>query len=105
VSGEIGPTDAFYKSDEEIILLLEKVGMCFVGKQNVHALSDFSLNVHKGEFICILGPSGCGKSTLLSIIAGIYPATEGCVQIEGKPIIGMDWRRAIMFQMPHCIPG
>ena len=104
MSGEISPSDTFYKSDEEIILSLEKVGMCFSGKQNVHALSDFSLNVHKGEFICILGPSGCGKSTLLSIIAGIYPATEGSVQIEGKPIAGMDWHRAIMFQTSTLYP-
>ena len=104
MSGEIGPSDAFYNSDEEIVLSLERVGMCFVGKQNVQALSDFSLDVHKGEFICILGPSGCGKSTLLSIIAGIYPQTEGSVQIEGKPIVGMDWRRAILFQMPTLYP-
>jgi len=105
VSGETSPSGVFYKSDEEIILSLEKVGMCYhQGKQTVHALSDFSLDVHKGEFICILGPSGCGKSTLLSIIAGIFPATEGSVQMEGKPITGMDWHRAIMFQVPALYP-
>jgi len=104
VGEEISPSSAFYKSDEEVILSLEKVGMCYRGKQIVHALSDFSLDIHKGEFICILGPSGCGKSTLLSIIAGMFPASEGSVQMEGKPIAGMDWHRAILFQMPALYP-
>ena len=96
--------ETFYKCDEEVILSLEKVDMYFQGKQNVYVLSNFSLDVHKGEFICILGPSGCGKSTLLSIIAGIFQQTNGSVKINGQPIIGMDWHRAIMFQTPTLYP-
>ena len=104
MSGEINSANTFYKSDNEIILSLEKVEMYFHGKQTVYVLSDFSLDVHKGEFICILGPSGCGKSTLLSVIAGIYPATEGSIKINGQTVTGMDWHRAIMFQTPTLYP-
>lgn len=39
-------------------------------------LSDFSLEVRKGEFITLLGPSGCGKTTLLRIISGFEIAEE-----------------------------
>ena len=38
-------------------------------------LQDISLEVEKGEFICIVGPSGCGKSTLLNLVAGLDKPT------------------------------
>ena len=35
------------------------------------ALDGINLDVHEGDFICLVGPSGCGKSTFLNIIAGL----------------------------------
>jgi putative spermidine/putrescine transport system ATP-binding protein len=49
-------------------------------------LNDFSLEVRGKQFITLLGPSGCGKSTALNIIAGLIPATEGEVWIDGERI-------------------
>jgi NitT/TauT family transport system ATP-binding protein len=60
--------------------------MTFTGRdaaQSVQALDDVSLNVRKGEFVCLLGPSGCGKSTLLSIIGGMLNPTAGSITIGG----------------------
>ncbi len=37
----------------------------------VKAISNFSLDVKEGEFICIIGSSGCGKSTILNILSGL----------------------------------
>src|SRR5262245_56641462 len=37
----------------------------------IHALSEVSLSVRRGEFFSLLGPSGCGKTTLLRLIAGL----------------------------------
>jgi len=48
-----------------------------------YALNNVSVNVEKGELICILGPSGCGKTTLLGIIAGLETANSGKIIING----------------------
>jgi NitT/TauT family transport system ATP-binding protein len=48
------------------------------------ALSDISLAVREGEFLCIVGPSGCGKSTLLKILAGLEKASRGEVHVPSK---------------------
>ncbi|MGL6041374.1 MAG: ATP-binding cassette domain-containing protein, partial [Deefgea sp.] len=50
------------------------------------ALKDISLNVQKGEFVCLLGPSGCGKTTLLRIIAGLESTDHGSIIQTGRDI-------------------
>lgn len=70
----------------------------------VLALKDASLDIKKGEFICVLGPSGCGKSTLLNIIAGFLTPTSGTAEMEGKEITGPDWIRGVVFQQPPLYP-
>lgn len=53
------------------------------GKIPVHALSNVSFEVEKGEFLSIVGPSGSGKSTLLSMIGLLDKPTSGSVYIDG----------------------
>jgi NitT/TauT family transport system ATP-binding protein len=54
--------------------------------QGVLALRDVSLDIRRGEFVCLLGPSGCGKSTLLNIVGGLLSASEGRVEVMGKEV-------------------
>src|SRR6478735_4678025 len=54
----------------------------------VEALQSITLNVHPGEFLCLLGPSGCGKSTLLYTLAGAFKPSGGDIRIDGQLIRG-----------------
>jgi ABC-type polysaccharide/polyol phosphate transport system ATPase subunit len=50
----------------------------------LHAVSDISLEVATGEFFGIVGRNGSGKSTLLKCIAGIYGVDTGRISIAGR---------------------
>jgi NitT/TauT family transport system ATP-binding protein len=56
--------------------------------QYVRALLDTSLDIVRGELICLIGPSGCGKSTLLNIVGGLLAPTSGAVDVGGKAVRG-----------------
>jgi lipopolysaccharide transport system ATP-binding protein len=52
--------------------------------QDVTALSGIDLTVGHGEVLGIVGRNGAGKSTLLKLIAGMLPASEGSIDIQGR---------------------
>jgi sulfonate transport system ATP-binding protein len=64
------------------------------GERQVLRDVDFALG--DGEVLAIVGRSGAGKTTLLRLIAGLDPAFEGTIDVEGP--IGM------MFQEPRLLP-
>ena len=71
---------------------------------DVVALEGVDIAVERGEVVAILGPSGCGKSTLLKIVAGLYPATSGRIDILGRPVDGPSPSTGLMFQAPVLFP-
>jgi NitT/TauT family transport system ATP-binding protein len=73
--------------------------------RHVRALRDTSLDVARGELLCLIGPSGCGKSTLLNVIGGLMTPTTGTVEVAGKRIAGpMPREIAFVFQESALFP-
>lgn len=62
----------------------------------VRAIDDLSLELRAGDRLGLIGHNGAGKSTLLRVMAGIYPPTDGQIQVQGKSVplldisLGMD---------------
>src|SRR6188768_2456957 len=52
----------------------------------VLALDDVSLGIERGQCHALMGENGAGKSTLGKILAGVYTAHSGKIQLDGKII-------------------
>ena len=87
---------------------LDRVGKGFAapdaGGGYTEVLSEVSLALRGGEFVCLLGPSGCGKSTVLNLIAGFEPASSGRVLLDERPIREPGPDRGMVFQQPMLMP-
>ena len=68
---------------EQPIVSIQDVHKAF---GEVEVLKGVSLDVKKGEVICIIGPSGSGKSTLLRCINALIPINQGSIQVEGQEV-------------------
>jgi NitT/TauT family transport system ATP-binding protein len=68
------------------------------------ALSDISLDVPSGQFLCLVGASGSGKSTLLSLLAGLTSPTSGTISLNGAAVSGPGPDRGLVFQSGAVYP-
>ncbi len=78
---------------------------------HVEVLKGVSLNVAKGEVICIIGPSGSGKSTLIRCINALTPFERGSIKVMGIEVHDLkldklDLRRRVgmVFQQYNLFP-
>ncbi len=62
------------------------------GSADPWILRNLSLDVQPGEFVAITGMSGGGKSTLLKLLMGLYPPTEGKIELDGLLSDAGRWR-------------
>jgi len=78
----------------------ERVCFRYPSRQQVLALSDFTLDVRRGETVAVVGPSGAGKSTSFQLLLRFYDPESGVIRIDGCDISQLrpeDLRRQIGF--------
>ena len=63
----------------------DHVGLTYQGA-GAPSLSDISFTAERGQTIGVIGGTGSGKSSLISLIPRFYDATEGSVEIMGRPV-------------------
>ncbi len=74
----------------EPIIVVDNIHKSYLmGKDAVPALRGVTLNIEKGEFVCLMGPSGSGKTTLLNIIGGLDEPSRGHITIEGETLVSL----------------
>jgi len=67
-------------------------------------LDSIDVSVADGEFVCLVGASGCGKTTFIRCIAGLLPAEEGTIRIDGKIVTQPGPDRGFVFQNDALLP-
>lgn len=53
-------------------------------------LENFSLTIHKGDFLSVVGTSGSGKTTIMKMVNGLVVPEEGEILVRGKNILSGD---------------
>ena len=78
---------------------------------NLEVLKGVSLDVMKGEVICIIGPSGSGKSTLIRCINALNDIQQGSILVEGQEVNDPDLNKlelrkkvGMVFQQYNLFP-
>jgi putative ABC transport system ATP-binding protein len=72
-----------------------------MGKTEIHALKDVSLDIFAGEYISIMGPSGSGKSTLFNMVGALDLPTAGTIEVAGHKLTDLDSRELAYFRGNH----
>jgi peptide/nickel transport system ATP-binding protein len=82
--------DDLYKSFPLNARLLEQLrfenGKLIRKQEAVHAINGVSLEVQRGEALCVVGESGCGKSTVARVVMGLLAPTRGSIYYQGTRI-------------------
>ena len=79
------------------VVSIDHVSKAFgTGRQRLLALDGVTLDVERGEFVCLLGASGCGKSTLLNLVAGLDQPTSGRLDVAANRV-GLMFQEAALF--------
>lgn len=87
---------------EEMVVAKNVRKVYGINKENqVEALRNIDLVIHKGDYLCVMGPSGAGKSTLLNVLTTIDQPSGGSVTINGQEIKGMTENKICEFRYRH----
>ncbi|EOQ63736.1 hypothetical protein F935_01365 [Acinetobacter calcoaceticus ANC 3811] len=74
-------------TDEKAVVQAHNLFMTFKAESkksaDISAIVDLNMQINKGELTALVGPDGSGKTTLLRLIAGLYKATSGSLNVLG----------------------
>lgn len=83
----------------ELMVAADGVSRTFgSGRAAVHALTDVSLSIRKGQLVALCGRSGSGKTSLLNIIGGLDLPTSGTVHVGGQDVTAMSEHARLMLR-------
>lgn len=72
-------------SEVQPVLKVSHLGIAFGG---LKAVSDFNIEIGKGELYGLIGPNGAGKTTVFNLLTGVYKPTEGAFFLNGEKMNG-----------------
>ncbi|KWT96820.1 MULTISPECIES: ABC transporter ATP-binding protein [unclassified Variovorax] len=81
------------------VIRVEHVTRTLEGEVPVTLVKDVSLEIDRGEFVCVMGPSGSGKSSLLYLLGLIDVPTQGRIWIDGQDTSAFDEDRLADFRL------
>lgn len=77
-------------TDNNVVFQAHHLSMIFKGENkkltDTKAIDDLDMQINKGELTALVGPDGAGKTTLLRLVAGLYKATSGSLNVLGFDI-------------------
>ena len=53
------------------------------------AVSNFNMEINKGELVGLIGPNGAGKTTAFNLMTGVYEPTSGQIDFDEKSLLGL----------------
>ncbi|GJM41874.1 MAG: ABC transporter ATP-binding protein [Ardenticatenaceae bacterium] len=72
------------------IIIVDNIHKSYLmGKEAVPALRGVSLQIQRGEFVCLMGPSGSGKTTLLNVVGGLDEPSRGHLVVDGQNLVSL----------------
>ncbi|MFA9378761.1 MAG: ABC transporter ATP-binding protein [Lachnotalea sp.] len=75
-----------------------------VNYDKIKIIDDVSIELNKGELVCLLGVSGAGKTTLFNVISGLLEPDTGSILLDDQNITGEAGKISYMLQKDLLLP-
>jgi branched-chain amino acid transport system ATP-binding protein len=84
------------------VLTIRSLNVAYGG---LHALSDVSLQVERGQFVAVVGPNGAGKTTLFKTISGVVTPVSGEIRYKDQNLLSVPPAERAQLGIAHVPEG